>query len=1323
MKKLILSIALFYVFLEGTVNAQYSNNSFISVNSNFYSIADWGKLLNDTDKSTLKSNGIEIHEYIDGTRYLISCNNIQSLSIVESSLKLQALSRKEKLSATLLRGDYCNNGVIQSLSVQFLPLIPLEYILQECKKNNLKVHSFNEQYRLLYIDVEDSNLTKILELEFIQYVSCKAQPGEPEDREGRNLHRVNLINGDKSGINLDGEGVKALVRDDGPVGPHIDFNSRLDNRTFGSDGTHGDGVGGIIGGAGNVDPLMEGMAPRCSVYVVNYQDDFLDNTLELHQKEGVVVTNSSYSNGCNAGYTYITQIVDKQGYENPSLLHCFSAGNSNNANCNYGAGNQWGNITGGHKIAKNVITAANLNIAGLIESSSSRGPTRDGRMKPDVSARGTNQNSTDPNNLYQVFGGTSAASPGVAGTSVLLYQAYKKVNNGNNPNAALIKSTLMNTATDLGVEGPDYIYGYGVIDGLRAYNLINEKRYKELVIKNQENLEVEIDVPSNIAVAKFMIYWAEKEASLNARKVLINDIDLEVIAPDGSLILPWVLNPTADSASLASGARPGIDTLNNFEQVAIKFPAAGKYKIIIKGKFLPNINVPTYLLYDFIENKLEITSPVGGELFSTLESTNIYYRSYQSDSIKIEFSTDGGNSWSNIKSVLGTTRLTTWTTKNNINSDKCIIRLTQGNIISQSGLFTISNPITGLKIDQFCPDKVRLNWSKSSKDSFIVYALRGPSMIEVARVDTNFAEIPVISKSDPLWYAVAGYREGVLGRRTKAIGAPDTLTRCIVANDLSIRPKNDWMQIRYFVSCENQDFIFPEVWVTNRNVNEVKDFQIQFKIGNLIITEKIVRTLKYKDSVLIKLNNGIPLNFDGLVKIPIWTNLISDEFNANDTTNIEISNSIVANKAGVFPLIEGFDTGVIPTDWIVQSSVPASWSFTDQINKQGVSSKVLSQRNINYSYGSQYLNLVSKTIDLASAIEPFYYMDYAYHKSTSYPFNYDTLSLEVLDVCTGVSTSRLLFSGAENSLYTATPVALENWIPTAVKDWKTFAIDLAQFKGRKIVIRINLKLGVFSNLYIDNFKVIEKLAGTPILTFNWNPTEACANSIVKFTGSVDPIVSQLNWNFGTSAAPRTLTGTGPHNVRFNSAGKKTIVLTTVVGDQNIISSKEVSIYLLPQISFDFVISNQKSVQFTNFSTNIKDVNWDFGDGTTSTDVNPSHDFTELKKYTVTLTITNPCGTNKLIREVDLTPVYVKDVDADKSIQIMPNPSSDYFIIKSVEDLSEIKVYTMDGKMINIISLKANLKEYKLNLSSYSRAIYLLKIKTTTMEYNRKVILE
>ena len=97
-------------------------------------------------------------------------------------------------------------------------------------------------------------------------------------------------------------------------------------------------------------------------------------------------------------------------------------------NCQYGAGAGWGNVTGGYKQGKNVITCANLDALEVLDPSSSRGPAVDGRIKPDISSNGRDQISTAANNTYQVGGGTSAACPGIAGICAQLAQAYKELN-------------------------------------------------------------------------------------------------------------------------------------------------------------------------------------------------------------------------------------------------------------------------------------------------------------------------------------------------------------------------------------------------------------------------------------------------------------------------------------------------------------------------------------------------------------------------------------------------------------------------------------------------------------------------------------------------------------------------------------------------------------------------------------------------------------------------------------------------------------------------------------------------------------------------------
>lgn len=1288
-KVALLSLIFFSISMYGLL-AQLNRNPYEEnanePNDEAYRIIKFSVLPGVEEKTGLALEGIQLLEFVGQSSYLAKIKKgISFRSNLPGVKSISRIDLRNKCTKEIFNGEICSEskGSKSVLLIQHMPLIQEDNILSLVSGYGLNILKYAKPYRMLYVECETSKIRDLINQYWIQYVSCAPEPGEPEDREGKTLHRVNQITSNtKENIFLDGSGVKVCVRDDGFVGPHVDFKGRINNQVYGSNGTHGDMVSGIVCGAGNIDPVISGMATAAELFVINYQDDFLDATLDLHQQNGVVITNSSYSNGCNLGYTAITQIVDKQIYENPSLLHVFSAGNSNNQNCGYGAGNQWGNITGGHKIGKNVLTAANVQINGLIDPSSSRGPTKDGRLKPDVASRGNGQLSTQDGNIYQVGGGTSAASPGVAGTAALLYQAYKNFNKGINPPSALIKATLMNTATDIGTPGPDYVFGFGVIDAYSAYKCLENKNYQNLEINQSELKEIIVDIPNGVAQANFMIYWAEKEASLLADRVLINDIDMELVNPSGTIVLPWVLDPSPNPATLAAGAGPGIDSLNNFEQITIPYPVAGKYTIRIKGKFLPDNKVPFILLSHFDEKVLRLTSPIGGEKYNSLEVTQIHYKSLSSDSIFIRFSPNGGRTWNNVRGVPGNSRLVSWTVPNNIISDSCLIEIKQGTVVETSEFFTISSTLTGLRILKYCPNEVTLSWNASVKDSFQIYTLQGNYMQPHSIVYSNQATISIDHPKNDWWFSVAGFQKGVLGRRLKAIGLPDTLVGCLIKNDLSLKTRNNWLS-RNFVSCGTDTYVRPEVIVHNRNANLVSGFSIQYFDGVNKVTENFNTPLKYKDSVIIELKQGLRLDFEGVKSIPVWVSLNTDENVFNDTSFIKIENQKVEDEQGVYPMLEGFEGSSVPANWKLANPIPVSnWIQQNQIGKNNQISKMLGFTSSAYSYSSYPIDLFSTTIDLSKSTEPFLYFDFAYHKDTRFTSYPDSFYVDVITVCEGINkTSRIFFGGASD-LYTVDTSSDLRWVPLSGSNWDSKAFDLADFKGKKIVIQLGLLRGVNGHFFLDNVHVKERLAETPVIQLSIDPEEICISKTVKFSTSA--LVGSgitYRWDFGNLSLPRTATGVGPHNVRFSSSGIRNVNLRVMGTDFDVSKTTSVYIYNQPGPSFDYYIGPNKTVSFEDKSSHTKDLLWDFGDGQTSTEINPVHQYDSGKIYTVKLTVSNICGSNNNTREVDLLNTSSVNITKDQFL-IYPNPVSQLLHIKSDAAFSEWKIMDLNGKILS-----------------------------------------
>ena len=145
-----------------------------------------------------------------------------------------------------------------------------------------------------------------------------------------------------------------------------------------------------------------------------------------------------------------------------------------------------------------------------------------------MAAYGQGQISTDENNTYQSFGGTSAAAPSGAGVYTMLLHAYKDMHNGQEPESGLLKATVMNTARDLGNVGPDFRFGWGLYNGGRAYNLLKENRYTTGTVTQGMTTNHTFTIPANVKEARVMVYWMEPEASTASAISLVNDLDMTV---------------------------------------------------------------------------------------------------------------------------------------------------------------------------------------------------------------------------------------------------------------------------------------------------------------------------------------------------------------------------------------------------------------------------------------------------------------------------------------------------------------------------------------------------------------------------------------------------------------------------------------------------------------------------------------------------------------------------------------------------------------------------------------------------------------------------
>ncbi|WP_345735843.1 S8 family serine peptidase [Prosthecobacter algae] len=259
------------------------------------------------------------------------------------------------------------------------------------------------------------------------------------------------------------------------------------------------------------------------------------------------------------------------------------------------------------KTCKNVITIGAANDAvsaglrnaanGTLTAFSSTGPADDGRIKPDVVANGASLTSalSTGDSAYGSMSGTSMAAPNASGSALLLVDYFQQRFPGQAMQASTLKGLLIHTANDIGRAGPDYEYGWGLINIKAAADLI--KTEADNVRMQQINEQVLAQGGSNthpfywdgVSPIRVTLCWTDpagvsSSSHDNRTRDLTNDLNLRLTAPGGATHRPFVMPYVGDwtNAQLTAVATTGINTVDNVEQVLVSAPAqAGEYVVTV----------------------------------------------------------------------------------------------------------------------------------------------------------------------------------------------------------------------------------------------------------------------------------------------------------------------------------------------------------------------------------------------------------------------------------------------------------------------------------------------------------------------------------------------------------------------------------------------------------------------------------------------------------------------------------------------------------------------------------------------------------------------
>lgn len=1239
------------------------------------------------ERAELETAGLQFIEYVQFGTYLVAIPLDFDLAKLEKirTRSVMPVNSWWKMARSLREqpwGDWAVHGDFLDLNLQVYPQLNIAQGIERCRQNGMAVLLEGNQNGFIQVRIRQDQLNLTAAMPWVRSLELVPPPAQPDDTRGRSLHRSNSLDSDHIlGKKYNGEGVSILVRDDGPVGPHIDFKGRLTNLTeSGVDGTHGDGVSGIFTGAGNLDPGIKGMASGAQLFTVRYTPEFQDQTLPLHLSKNITITNTSYSNGCNAGYTLAAQTVDKQLYEHPSLMHVFSAGNSNNlSTCqSYGAGSQWGNITGGHKMAKNAIATANLNPDATLVSTSSRGPAYDGRLKPDISANGNEQASTDPQNAYITFSGTSAAAPGIAGCLAQLTHAYKSLYNGEQPDAAILKVALMNTANDLGNVGPDFRFGWGHVNTYRALRLLEEQRWLEDQVDQGQQQQHTLQVPANVRQVKVMAYWSERPAAINAAKALLNDLDLSITGPDGTVYQPWKLNASPNAITLALPAGRGVDTLNNVEQVAIDDPATGNYTIKINGSEVPFGPQPYVLAWEFLTDDIRITYPSGGEGFVPGETERIHWDAYDNlGTFSLRYSTDDGFSWQQIADLPGNQRMFDWLVPEVV-SGKVRLLIQRGLVTHSTELPLSIAPLpTEIKVEKVCPDYMTISWKPANDTlSSEVYLLGDRYMESVGTTASTTFDIPLQNGGTEQWVSVRAIgSNGLTGRRAVAARWYGELKNCVQPDDLGVRVLQSPDEVSE-IRCAA--FSVPvSVQLSNEGTNPISGAVLNYQSNNQPVVSQNLPVIAPGQSVNFDFQTPINITENERINLKIWSTYAAEDAFFNDTLRRSFL-AVAKPVNGYFTEnFEGFDFP--PLGWrITNPDQSFTWAQTGQFitGIDGLPTRGIAVNNFFYITPGVEDACDMIPIDLNGVEKPALAFDLAHVGDGT---TGETLRIEVFPACDLTATPVVVWEKSDPELTTAT-ATINSFVPDEAADWRREIADLGQFAGQKIIVRFVCVNGYGNNLILDNIGIVKYNIEVPVAAYTASADSLCPGDTVFFSAvPTGGDFTNYDWTFGLLSTPASAYGPGPHAVTYVNAGDKNVRLITsnTLGADTIPGIAKVLIAPSPNYTVQL---NGTTATFTNSSQNALSYLWDFGDGATSTETNPVHSYATAGSYAVKLSATNQCKTTSKTLTLPVT-VGVEDLATRFGIRILPNPTSGDFRVEleNPGDADEVRLSLLDAR--------------------------------------------